>query len=133
MKRGVWLASYPRSGNTLLRTILSIRDEAGRQVFPEGGARVMVFPAANYAVGDGNGDYAFMYLNLRIVEGRSAAVVKETGDRLMDALRAHMAPVFDTSAIGITLNIEETPKVLREPVVLAYEGFHNNLRAIFGR
>jgi hypothetical protein len=35
--------------------------------------------------------------------------------------------------MGITLNIEETPAQLGNPVLRTYEGFHNNLRAVFGR
>lgn len=117
----------------LLETLLSIRDAEGQQVFPEGGTRVLEFPAAHYSVGDGKGDYAFMYLNLRIVAGRGQAVIKDTGDRLMSAIREHIAPVFERDPIGITLHIEETEKQLPGPVTLSYEGFHNNLRALFGR
>jgi 5-carboxymethyl-2-hydroxymuconate isomerase len=118
---------------SLLQTLLSIRDEEGKQVFPEGGTRVMTFPAQAFAVGDGQGDYGFMYLNLRIITGRDPAVVKETGDRLMAALKEHMEPARAKMPMGITLNIEETPSQLGKPVLLTYEGFHNNLRAVFGQ
>lgn len=37
----------------LLQTLLSIRDAEGQQVYPEGGTRVLAFPATSYAVGDG--------------------------------------------------------------------------------
>lgn len=118
---------------TLNKTILSIRDKDGNQVFPEGGTRVMTFRADDMSVGDGEGDYAFMFLLLRIMAGRDAAVIKETGDRLLAAIKEHIAPAFSKQPMGITLNIEETPRQLPGPMVLAYEGFHNGLRAIFGR
>jgi hypothetical protein len=54
-------------------THAGIRDEAGKQVFPTGGTRVLAYPAAHYAVADGKGDYGFMYLNVRMGAGRSAA------------------------------------------------------------
>ena len=39
----------------------------GRQpVFPTGGVRVLAYPAAHCAVADGERDYAFVYLNLRM-------------------------------------------------------------------
>lgn len=118
---------------SLLQTLLSIRDEQGKQVFPEGGTRVLTYPATEFAVGDGKGDYGFIYLNLRIFTGRSPAVVKDTGDKLMAVLKEHMEPARLKMPMGITLNIEETPAELRNPVLLTYEGFHNNLRAVFGR
>ena len=34
----------------LADTMLTIRDEAGKQVFPTGGTRVLAYPAAHYAV-----------------------------------------------------------------------------------
>jgi 5-carboxymethyl-2-hydroxymuconate isomerase len=119
---------------TLLETILSIRDDQDKQVFPEGGTRVMRFPATDFSVGDGKGDYGFMFLSLRIIEGRSPAVIEETGDKLMAVIKQHVEPIFtQPTPMGITLNIEETPKKLPGPVVLSYEGFHNSLRAVFGR
>jgi 5-carboxymethyl-2-hydroxymuconate isomerase len=115
-------------------TLLSIRDEHGAQVYPEGGLKVMAYPSAHYAVGDGqHDDHAFMYFNLRIVEGRSAAVVKETGDRIMDTIREHIEPVFSRSPIGITFHVELQPIEKPQPIIMAYEGRHNNLRAIYGR
>lgn len=119
--------------HSLLETLLSIRDSQGNQVFPEGGTRVMTFPAGEFAVGDGKGDYGFMYLNLRIFEGRGTAVVRDTGDKLMVVLREKVEPIFNTFPMGVTLNIEETPKEKPGTVVLSYEGFHNSLRAVFGR
>lgn len=119
--------------HSLLDTLLSIRDDKGQQAFPEGGTRVMTFPAAACAVGDGKGSYGYMYANLRIFEGRGPAVVKDTGDKLMAVLRKHLEPIFDKFPMGCTLNIEETPKEKPGTVVLSYEGFHNSLRAVFGR
>lgn len=118
---------------SLVDTILAVRDEEGQQVFPEGGTRVMTFPATGHAVGDGRHDHAFVYLNLRIVAGRSEAVIKKTGDAIVEATRRHLAPVFESSGIGLTLNIDTTPATLPGPVELVYQGFHNNLRAIYGR
>lgn len=119
--------------HTLLNVLLSIRDAEGKQVFPEGGTRVLTYPATHFAVGDGKGDYGYMYLNLRIFEGRGAAVVKDTGDKLMAALKQHVEPIFNILPMGCTLNIEETPANKPGPCLLSYEGFHNSLRAVFGR
>src|SRR5438093_7053607 len=87
----------------LADTMLTIRDEAGRQVFPTGGTRVLAYPAAHYAVADGKDDYAFMYLNVRMAAGRSEAMKKNAGDRLLDVVKQHFAPIFDQELVGITL------------------------------
>lgn len=117
----------------LNKALLAVRDAEDKQVYPEGGTRVMAFAASDYSVGDGVGDYRFMFLHLRIVQGRTPEVVKQTGDKLMAAIREHVEPIFTKFPMGVTLNIEETPKQLPGPMVLAYEGFHNSLRAVFGR
>ena len=49
------------------------------------------------------------------------------------SIRGHVEDEFKRLPMGITLNIEETPKVKPGAVLLSYEGFHNSLRAVFGR
>ena len=68
---------------SLADAMLDVKDEAGKQVFPTGGVRVLAYPAPHFAVADGGAagraagqaaDYGFVYLNLRMGRGRSAAV-----------------------------------------------------------
>ena len=68
---------------SLADAMLGVKDEAGKQVFPTGGVRVLAYPAPHFAVADGGAagraagqaaDYGFVYLNLRMGRGRSAAV-----------------------------------------------------------
>jgi 5-carboxymethyl-2-hydroxymuconate isomerase len=96
---------------TLADTMLSVRDEAGRPVFPTGGVRVLAYPAAHSAVADGSGDHAFCYFNLRMGRGRSAAVQQAAGQALADAAKAHFAPVLARRAVGLTLQVDEGPEV----------------------
>jgi 5-carboxymethyl-2-hydroxymuconate isomerase len=116
---------------TLCDTLLSIRDEQGKPVYPPGGTRVMAFPATHYAVADRSGDYPFMYLNLRIFGGRSGAVTKNTGDSLLAATRRVMEEAIARGPIGITLQIDETPKEMPGALVQSYEDRHNTLHAVF--
>ena len=111
---------------SLADTMLAVRDEAGKQVFPTGGTRVLAYPAAHYAVADGKGDYAFMYLNLRMGGGRSATVKQAAGDSLLATVRAHFAPIFDNAPIGITLQIDESPGQV-------YDGKHSTLHPLFNK
>jgi len=104
--------------------MLAIRDEAGKQVFPTGGTRVLAYPAAHYAVADGKGDYGFMYLNVRMGAGRSAAVQKDAGDRLLAVVKEHVAPMFERELVGVTLQIDESPGQV-------YDAKHSTLHPLF--
>lgn len=110
---------------TLADTMLSVRDEADKQVFPTGGVRVLAYPAAHSAVADGKGDYGFVYLNLRMAAGRSAAVKQRAGDALTAATGAHFAELLARSPLGITLQIDEGAEV--------YNGKHSTLHPLFNK
>src|ERR1700709_1292438 len=71
----------------LADTMLAQRDDEGAPVFPPGGTRVLAYPAQHFAVADGERDYAFAYLNLRMGRGRSAATHKSVGDALLAVAR----------------------------------------------
>lgn len=109
---------------TLADTMLSVKDEEGKQVFPTGGTRVLAYPAAHYAVADGKQNYAFVYLNLRMAAGRSDATKKRAGDALLAVASAHFDPLMKERLIGITLQIDESPGQV-------YDGKHSNLHPLF--
>ena len=108
---------------SLADTMLSLQDDAGKQLFPTGGTRVFAYPAPHYAVADGSGDHAFVYLNLRMSKGRSEATQQRAGEALLACTRVHFAPIFDRRAIGITLQIDVGAEV--------FDGKHNNLHPLF--
>jgi 5-carboxymethyl-2-hydroxymuconate isomerase len=107
----------------LADTMLEQRDEEGKNVFPVGGVRVLAYPAAHHAVGDGSGDHAFCWFNLRIARGRSAAVQRASGDALVAAAREHFTPVMQRRKVGLTLQVDEGPEV--------FDGKFGNLHAHF--
>ncbi|AMO23325.1 5-carboxymethyl-2-hydroxymuconate Delta-isomerase [Ramlibacter solisilvae] len=117
-------AHMGRLCRALADCMLTIRDEAGAQVFPTGGTRVLAYPAAHSAVADGQRDYAFVYLNLRIGAGRSAAVKQQVGDRLLAVAKSHFAPLLAQRLLGITLQVDESPGQV-------YDGKHGNLHPLF--
>ena len=108
---------------SLADTMLTQLDEAGKQVFPTGGTRVLAYPAAHYAVADGKRDYGFVYLNLRMGSGRSDAIKKEAGRALIDCARAFFEPVFKDNLVGLTLQIDEGVQV--------FDGKLGNLHPLF--
>jgi 5-carboxymethyl-2-hydroxymuconate isomerase len=107
----------------LADAMLAVRDESSQQVFPTGGVRVLAFPAPHFAVADGQRDYAFVYLNLRIGRGRSTAVKQAAGEALMARARQHFEPVLARRYIGMTLQIDEGPEV--------FDARHGNIHALF--
>jgi 5-carboxymethyl-2-hydroxymuconate isomerase len=110
---------------TLANAMLTVRDEAGTQVFPTGGTRVLAYPAAHFAVADGSGDHAFAYFNLRMGRGRSLAVQQAAGQALADAAKAHFAPVLARRAVGLTLQVDEGPEV--------FDAKFGNLHPLFAK
>ena len=108
---------------SLADAMLLVHDDAGKQVFPTGGTRVLAYPAAHYAVADGQADYAFVYLNLRMGRGRNDATRRRAGDALLMATKAHFQPVFKQRYIGITLQIDEGHEV--------FDAKHSNLHPLF--
>ena len=111
----------------LADTMLAQRDEAaGAQLFPTGGTRVLAYPAAHCAVADGQADYAFVYLNLRMAAGRTEATKKRVGDALLAAAQGHFAPLVAQRPVGITLQIDESPGQV-------YDGKLGNLHPLFNR
>mgnify|MGYP001053225135 CR=1 FL=1 len=122
---------------SLADTMLTVRAEDGSQVFPTGGTRVYAYPAPHYAVSDGgaagraaggDGDYGFIYINLRMGAGRSGAVQKAAGDALLASAKAHLAPLFTDlrKHLGLTLQIDEAPGQV-------YDAKHSTLHPLFAR
>jgi 5-carboxymethyl-2-hydroxymuconate isomerase len=124
----------------LADAMVSVVDEAGKQVFPTGGTRVMAYPAPHYAVADGGAagrkaaqfdknphggseDYAFVYLNVRMGKGRSEATHQRAGEILVEVTKKHFADLFDTRHIGITLQIDVGPEV--------FDYKHSNVHPLF--
>ena len=104
-------ADFGRLSRRLADAMLTVRDESGAQVFPTGGTRVLAYPAAHYAVADGSGDYGFIYFNVRMAKGRSAAVHKAVGETLAATIREELAPLLARRPVGLTLQVDEGHEV----------------------
>lgn len=107
----------------LCDTMLAQRDEGGVQVFPTGGTRVLAYPAPHYAVADGQRDYAFVYLNLRMTLGRSNAVKEQVGQALLARVKVLFDPLFEQGHVGVTLQIDEGAEV--------FNARHSNIHPLF--
>ena len=107
----------------LANTLLTVKDESGQAVFPTGGVRVLAYPSAHHAVADGSGDYGFVYLNLRMGRGRSAAVHAQAGQALAAVARQHFEPLASQRPVGVTLQIDEGAEV--------YDAKYSTLHPLF--
>jgi 5-carboxymethyl-2-hydroxymuconate isomerase len=108
---------------SLADAMLSVRDEQGEQVYPTGGVRVFAYPAAHFAVADGERDYAFLYLNLRMGRGRTEAVKQRAGETLLATAKAQLAPLFARRYVGLTLQIDEGQEV--------FDAKHSTIHPLF--
>jgi 5-carboxymethyl-2-hydroxymuconate isomerase len=113
-------------------TMLAVRDEAGAQVFPTGGTRVLAYPAAHFAIADGgaagkavggSGDYAFVYMNLRMGRGRSNAIKTEVGRAISVAAKRHFEQLLRDEHMGLTVQIDEGHEV--------FDDKHSSLHPLF--
>jgi 5-carboxymethyl-2-hydroxymuconate isomerase len=109
----------------LADVMLALRDETGQAVFPPGGVRVLAYPAAHSAVSDGRHDYGFVYLNLRMGRGRSAAVKQAVGEALAAAAREHVAPLMSRRYLGVTLQVDEGQEV--------FDAKHSTIHPLFAK
>lgn len=110
----------------LADTMIGLRGENGKQVFPTGGTRVLAYPAAHAAVADGRGDYGFLYANLRMGAGRSATVHQAVGTALLDVLKTWMDPLLAQRPVGVTLQIDESPGQV-------FDAKHSTLHPLFNK
>jgi len=95
----------------LADVMVSAADERGTRVFPTGGVRVLAYPAAEFAVADGKRDYAFVYLNLRMAQGRGEDVRSKVGQTLLGCAKEHFEKLLTQRLLGITLQIDEGAEV----------------------
>jgi 5-carboxymethyl-2-hydroxymuconate isomerase len=109
----------------LADAMVTVRDEAGAQVFPTGGTRVLAYPAAHFAVADGSGDFGFCWLNLRMGRGRSEATQQAAGQAVLEAARARFAPVLERRRVGLTLQVDVGAEV--------FDAKFGNLHPLFNK
>jgi 5-carboxymethyl-2-hydroxymuconate isomerase len=81
-------------------------------VFPAGGTRTRGEPRTDYRIADGHPDNGFVHLVLRVGHGREEAVLHAAGQEIFDAARNHLQPLFDSSPLAISMEIQEIHPVL---------------------
>jgi 5-carboxymethyl-2-hydroxymuconate isomerase len=79
-------------------------------IFPLGGIRVRAVRCDNYAIGDGNPDFGFLDMVLRLGEGRDLPTRQNAGEHVFRALSAHLDPVFARSRFALSFDMQINDK-----------------------
>jgi 5-carboxymethyl-2-hydroxymuconate isomerase len=75
-------------------------------IFPLGGIRVRAIRCEHYAVADGNPDFGFLDMVLRLGEGRDLATRKKAGEHIFRALSDHLDPVFSAGHFALSFDMQ---------------------------
>lgn len=81
-------------------------------VFPIGGIRTRAYEAEHYVIADGHRDNAFVHLSLKVGHGRDLETRKGACEAIFDAACRHLAPLFESLPLGISLEMQEIDPVL---------------------
>ena len=79
-------------------------------IFPVGGIRVRAIRCEHYAIGDGNPQFSFLSMLLRLGEGRDLAARKKAGQHIFKALSAHLDPVLASSRFALSFDMQINDK-----------------------
>ncbi len=79
-------------------------------IFPLGGIRVRAIRCEHYAIADGNADFGFLDMVLRLGEGRDLAARKKAGEHIFKALSDYLDPVFANSKFALSFDMQINDK-----------------------
>ncbi len=86
---------------------------ASIDALPIGGLRTRAVARQHYRIADGHPDNAFINVFLRIAPGRSFDVRKAAGEKLFQALCEYLEPIYASSPLTISYEIQELDADLR--------------------
>src|SRR4249919_2614293 len=79
-------------------------------IFPIGGIRVRAIKCEHFAIADGNPQFGFLAMVLRLGEGRDLAARKKAGEHIFKSLSDHLDPVFAGSKFGLSFDMQINDK-----------------------
>jgi 5-carboxymethyl-2-hydroxymuconate isomerase len=79
-------------------------------MFPLGGIRVRAVRCAHYAIANGDPDFGFLDMVLRLGEGRELAARQKAGEHIFKALSHFLDPVFQTSKFALSFDMQINDK-----------------------
>ena len=91
----------------MLHGLLALRGADRNAIVPAAGTRVFAYPAAHAAVGPGDEDRGFLYVNLRVTPGRTQDALAQIGAAVQHALTQHFQHYPPLVACRFTIHIDE--------------------------
>ena len=79
-------------------------------VFPIGGIRVRAIRCEHYAIANGEANFGFLAMVLRLGEGRDLATRKKAGEHIFRVLSDHLDPVFAASKFALSFDMQINDK-----------------------
>jgi 5-carboxymethyl-2-hydroxymuconate isomerase len=79
-------------------------------IFPLGGIRVRAVRCEHYAIADGQKNFSFLDMVLRLGEGRDLATRKKAGEHIFKALSAHLDSVFANQKFALSFDMQINDK-----------------------
>ncbi|MEM7019153.1 MAG: 5-carboxymethyl-2-hydroxymuconate isomerase [Pseudomonadota bacterium] len=86
---------------------------ASLEPLPLGGLRTRAYPTNRYRIADCHADNGFIAVYLRIGKGRTEETRIEVGETLFKTLCDYVQPVFDTSPIALSYEVQEIDPTTR--------------------
>jgi 5-carboxymethyl-2-hydroxymuconate isomerase len=79
-------------------------------IFPLGGIRVRAVRCEHFAIADGNPQFGFLDMVLRLGEGRDLAARRQAGEHIFKALSAFLDPVFAETKFALSFDMQINDK-----------------------
>jgi len=79
-------------------------------IFPLGGIRVRAIRCEHCAIGDGNPEFAFLDMLLRLGAGRDLPTRQKAGEHIFRALSACLDPVFAQGKFALSFDMQINDK-----------------------
>jgi 5-carboxymethyl-2-hydroxymuconate isomerase len=79
-------------------------------IFPLGGIRVRAVKCEHFAIADGNSQFGFLDMVLRLGEGRDLAARRQAGEHIFKALSAFLDPVFAETKFALSFDMQINDK-----------------------
>lgn len=80
-------------------------DQGG--VFPTGGIRSRAIEITDWCIADGEDDYAFVHVTLKIGAGREDTVKRRVTDALFEMIKAHFADLYAKRYLALSMELVE--------------------------
>ena len=81
--------------------------------FAVGALRTRTSERSCYLIADGHPDNGFVHIVLRIRPGRTPETKRRVGEKVFTAISNYLAPIYDSSPLGVTFEIQEIDESFR--------------------